>query len=97
MEKEFTSQAEEFMRQKYSIYGYRSFFGVSLQTTVSIWEYIEGVCSEKHLLWTLYFLKINPNDNVNLYPVSKKTWQKYVYKVIDVLYHMLPSVETDRY
>jgi hypothetical protein len=69
----FKDISEQFMNANYTERGFSSYFGVRLLVMVEIWSYIGvnqvGVTPE-HLVWTLYFLKNNPKDDVNNFKVS---------------------------
>jgi hypothetical protein len=67
MDAKFIKEAKKVIK-RYSNKIYLEFFGVSLEVTLDIWNYISKaplfVLKENHLLWTLYFLKVYPTENV---------------------------------
>ena len=69
----FEQLAVEFMNSNYTERKFSSFFGVSLRVIVDVWNFIRcnqnGVTKE-HLLWTVYFLKHTPPDEVNKFKVT---------------------------
>jgi hypothetical protein len=70
---DFEQLAVEFMNSNYTERKFSSFFGVSLRVIVDVWNFIRcnqnGVTKE-HLLWTVYFLKHTPPDEVNKFKVT---------------------------
>ena len=72
----------------YSIRGFKSLFGVSLETVNALWNLISGRHEPMHLLWALYFLKVYPTDDVfqAQFKTSKRTLRKHVKNVLVYLY-----------
>jgi hypothetical protein len=77
---------------------FRALFGVGLQTVLFSWILLLKVDGDVeiepvHLLWTLYFLKQYPiSRNVWYFKVDRKTFKKYVWRVIALLHIHLNTV-----
>jgi len=74
---------------------YKAFFGVDVESTNEIWEFIAGrdpSIQPIHLLWTLYFLKKNPSDLVTHFNAAVNTWKRKVKLVLQLLDDHLPDV-----
>ena len=65
----------KFMQREYSARNFHAFFGLDVEIADSVWEmirYCEDWLELIHLLWALYFLKINPTDDVNYFSKNGK-------------------------
>ena len=68
---------------------FRAHFGICLEAVVMIWSYLTIPSVEpKHLLWSLYFLKVYPLVDVatTWAKTSKKTWINWIWLVLQNLY-----------
>ena len=76
---------------------FRALFGVPINCVVEIFNYIQtnsnGV-KEEHFLWTLYYLKVYPTENVAEVFIGKtaKTFKKWVNITLQLLNNNLPEV-----
>lgn len=93
MEKHLETISEKLMKKKFNSRLFKAFFGISTTIFYEIWSYIVGLdITVEHILWTLYFLKNNPSDDVSNFYCAVKTWKKYVFKTLDILNTLLPEV-----
>ena len=83
----------------YSIRSCHAHFGVSRTTIDILWQHLLSLEYDfgfqlKHLLWVLYFLKVYNTDDINAirWNVDIKTFKKWTFKMIFVLYNTLHSV-----
>ena len=76
---------------------FRALFGIPTDCIEEIYDHIKdnnfGV-EEENLLWTLYFLKVYPTENVAELFIGKtaKTFKKWVMLTLDLLNSNLPAV-----
>lgn len=77
----------------------KAHFGLAVETMAVIWVIIEpfkNVYSFQplHLLWVYYFLKTYPTEDqaANFCGVTRKTFRKYLWRVLVVLYQHLDTV-----
>jgi hypothetical protein len=87
---------------------YREFrleFGVSAPTIFILWilliiinssGVLEYSFEQKHLLWTLFFLKNYPTANVAArhFACDEKTYRLWIWRVIGVFHWLLNTVHT---
>jgi hypothetical protein len=92
----FRLLSAEFTGVKYNSRISMAHFGVPVEVICKLWNYIneqpQQIIKPVHLMWTLYFLKQNPSDLVNMYKASTKTWLKYVKLTLLLLEDNLPEV-----
>ena len=69
---------------------YRAHFEVSPQISLQIWLLIQDLEPDisfrpKHLLWTLFFLKTYPTEEVgsSRWGVTPKTFREWIWKMIN--------------
>ena len=74
-------------------------FGIAKETMKILWLHIQsldtdGIFKLKHLLWTLYFMKVYNSSDVSasFWKVDPKTYSKWVWKLIVFLNLTLNTV-----
>lgn len=81
---------------------YRALFGISPRSTADLWNRCRDSfphgAEPKHLLWALLFLKTYSNENVLITlvgPVTRKTYRKWVWGIINAVALNVPAVVSD--
>lgn len=77
-----------------------SLYGVPLDVLLLLWNILLAISIAElpvefhHLLWALHFMKNYPTEDVGsaFWNVDRKTYRKYVWRVIILLYLYLDTV-----
>ncbi len=84
-----------FYDSKYNHRKTMAHFGVSLEGILKIlliFKIKKVHIQENHLLWSLYFLKCNPSNEVHLFACCWKTWLWVCKRTIEQMEFLLPKV-----
>jgi hypothetical protein len=87
-----------FKRKTTLLSQFRSTFGVSTLTTFYLFIFLQKYIQEiqpEHLFWTLHFLKSYPtNQEASMrWNCDPKTYRKWVWKVLSILFVTLNKVQ----
>jgi hypothetical protein len=83
---------------------FRALFGVSIQTVIILWQFLQTIQSSidlpfvlhpSYLLWALYFMKVYPSCDVacNKWQCDAKTFRLWAWRVIFLLHLFLNTVK----
>ena len=85
------------------IMAFRSNYGLNPEQCVSLWKKIRCKLADdvrsRHLLWSLFFLKTYNTETVSAskFMVTRKTYRKYLWKVVKAIAKVAPDVVSCRY